>query len=244
VGTNPVFATYEEAIGRNATEVVHPGTAVDIHGVAPVSPHSASRYARYLNAGWIARQVGRAEAEGYDGIAVGCYTDPCLAEIRDTVAIPSLFITQTSMHVACMLGDRFALLGTGTETLRSIAALAPRYRLEHRLAAAAKIEARLSQADRWFRDPAPIIEQCHVHARRCIEAGADVLIPACGVLNQLLRVNGVREIEGCPVLDGCSLLLKVTEAMAELHRTVGRRWWRGAVSAEMLRDIDRAYGLV
>jgi hypothetical protein len=71
-----------------------------------------------------------------------------------------------------------------------------------------------------------------------------VLIPACGVLNQLLRVNDVREFDGCPVLDGSSLLLKFTEAMAELSRVVGRRWWRGGVSAVLLGEIDRAYGVL
>lgn len=244
VGSNPIFKPYEDALARNAVEVVRPDTKIDIHGVQPVSPHSGTRYARYLNARWIARQVAGAEAAGCDAIAVGCYTDPCLAEVRDTVAIPSLYIMQTSMHVACMLGDKFALLGHGTATLRSVEELAHRYRLEHRLAAVGKIAARLSEADRWFRDPGPIIEQCRAAARQCVARGADVLIPACGVLNQLLRVNQIRELDGCPVLDGSSLLLKFTEAMAELHQVVGRRWWRGGVSAEMLGEIDRAYGVL
>ena len=244
VGTNPVFRPYEEAIARNAREVARPDTTVDIYGVQRVSPHPGSRYARYLNGITITRHAAEAEAKGYDAIAVGCYTDPCLDEVRDTVAIPSLFIMQTSMHVACMLGEKFALLGHGTATLRSVQALALRYRLENRLAAVGRIEARLSQADQWFRDPAPIIDRCATAARKCVAQGAEILIPACGVLNQLLRENGVRELDGCPVLDGSSLLLKLTEAMADLHRVVGSRWWRGGVSAEMLGEIDRAYGVL
>ncbi len=244
IGTNPVFKPYEDAIARNAREVVRPDTTVDIYGVQRVSAHSASRYARYLNAISITRHAAEAQAKGYDAIAVGCYTDPCLKEVRDTVAIPSLYIMQTSMHVACMLGDKFALLGHGAATLRSVKELTHQYRLEDRLAAVGCINVRLSQADEWFRNPGPIIEQCSTEARKCIAQGADVLIPACGVLNQVLRENKVRDVDGCPVLDGSSLLLKFTEAMAELERVVGTRWWRGGVSVEMLGEIDRAYGVL
>jgi Asp/Glu/hydantoin racemase len=244
VGTNPVFKPYEDALARNVREVARPDTTVDIRGVSRASPHSASRYARYLNAISITRHAVEAQATGYDAIAVGCYTDPCLAEVRDTVAIPSLYIMQTSMHVACMLGEKFALLGHGAATLRSVQELVHRYRLEHRLAAVGRINARLSQADEWFRNPDPIIDQCRTEARKCIAQGADVLIPACGVLNQVLRENKIGDVDGCPVLDGSSLLLKFTEAMAELHRVAGTRWWRGNVSAQMLGEIDRAYGVL
>ena len=101
IGQNPVFKPYEEAIARNMRTVARPHTTVDIHGVERMTAHyERSRYARYVNGISIVRNAARAEAEGYDAVAVGCYTDPCLEEVRDTVTIPTLFIMQTSMHVA------------------------------------------------------------------------------------------------------------------------------------------------
>ncbi len=245
IGANPVYRPYEEAIARNAREVVRPDTTVDVRGVTRMSPHyERSKYARYLNAISIVRAAADAEAQGYDAIAVGCYTDPGLEEIRDTVAIPSLFMMQTSMHVASMLGTKFAFVSYSAANLRQMRALAQRYGLEQRVVASGCFEAQLSRSNEWFADPAPIIEGFTREAARCVAQGADVLIPTCGVLNQVLRENKIRDVDGCPVLDGSSVLMKLTEGMAELHRTLGTRWSRGGgVSPATLREIDAAYGV-
>jgi Asp/Glu/hydantoin racemase len=244
IGANPVFKPYEEAIARNMREVVRPDTAVDINGVQLMNANfGKSKYARYLNGMWVIRLAAKAEALGYDAIAVGCYTDPCLPEVRDTVGIPAVYIMQTSMHFACMLGEKFAFMGYDTTTLRIMEQLAQRYQLQHRLAGVGNIRAQLSKSDEWFSDPGPILDRFGTEARKCIAQGADVLIPACGVLNQVLRENKVREIDGCRILDGSSLLIKVTEAMADLHRLGGTPWSRGGLSAETMREVDRAYGI-
>lgn len=70
----------------------------------------------------------------------------------------------------------------------------------------------------WFTDPAPVIEGFAREAARCVALGAEALIPTCGVLNQVLRENQVRGVGGCPILDGSSVLLKLTEAMVDLRR--------------------------
>jgi Asp/Glu/hydantoin racemase len=245
IGKNPVFKPYEEAIARNARQVVRPDTTVDVHGVERMSPHyERSEYARYLNGISITRAAIRAEAEGYDAIAVGCYTDPCLEQVRDSVGIPSLYMMQTSMHVAGMLGRRFAFVSYSTSNLAKMRQLAERYGLADRLAASGRFEAELAHSDEWFADPRPIVEKFTAEAERCAAAGADVIIPTCGVLNQVLRENGVREVGGAMVLDGSSVLMKLTEAMVELRRTVGvGRIGRGFPPA-VLRDIEDAYGIV
>lgn len=244
IGRNPVFKPYEEAIARNARAVVRPDTEVDVHGVDRMSPHyEKSKYARYLNGISITRCAAEAERRGYDAVAVGCYTDPCLEEIRDTVAIPALFMMQTSMHVACMLGAKFAFVSYSPANLRQMRVLAQRYGLEHRLAGSGCFEAQLSRSDEWFSDPGPIIDRFAKEAARCVSQGAEVLIPSCGVLNQVLRENGVREVDGCPILDGSSVLLKLTEAAVELRRATGMKWSRGGLPPGVLDEIDRAYGV-
>ena len=142
IGKNPVFKPYEEAIARNVRQVVRPDTTVDIHGVDRMSAHyERSEYARYLNGISITRNAIRAEAEGYDALAIGCYTDPCLEQVRDTVGIPSLYMMQTSMHVASMLGRRFAFVSYSTGNLAKMRQLAERYGLADRVAATGRFEA-------------------------------------------------------------------------------------------------------
>ena len=244
IGRNPVFKPYEEAIARNARAVARPDTTVDIHGVERMTPHyERSRYARYLNGISIVRNAARAEAEGYDAIAVGCYTDPCLEEVRDTVTIPALFMMQTSMHLASMLGGKFAFVSYSSSNLRQMARLAEQYGLGHRLAGAGCFEAQLSRSNEWFADPAPVIEGFTREATRCVAQGAEVLIPTCGVLNQVLRENKVREVGGCPILDGSSVLLKLTEAMVDLRRTTGFGHGGPGITSDVMREIEDAYGV-
>jgi Asp/Glu/hydantoin racemase len=102
-----------------------------------MTPHyERSRYARYLNGISIVRNAAQAEADGYDAIAVGCYTDPCLEEVRDSVTIPALFMMQASMHVACMLGGKFAFVSYSARNLEQMKRLAERYGLVDRLVGA------------------------------------------------------------------------------------------------------------
>ena len=245
IGENPVFKPYEEAIARNARHVVRPDTTVDVHGVERMSAHyERSEYARYLNGISITRAAIRAEAEGYDAIAVGCYTDPCLAEVRDTVGIPSLFMMQTSMHVACMLGRRFAFVSYSAANLGKMRQLAERYGLAGRLAAWGRFEAELARSNEWFSDPGPIVAKFTEQAERCAAEGADVIIPTCGVLNQVLRETSVREVAGAMVLDGSSVLLKLTEAMVELRRAAGIGRSGRALGTAVLREIEDAYGII
>jgi Asp/Glu/hydantoin racemase len=242
IGRNPVFTPYEEALARNVRAVARPDTTVDIHGVERMTPHyERSRYARYLNGISVVRNAARAEAEGYDAVAVGCYTDPCLDEVRDTVTIPTLFMMQTSMHVASMLGGRFAFVSYSAANLRQMRRLAERYGLADRLVGSGCFEAQLSRSNQWFADPAPVIEGFAREAARCVALGAEALIPTCGVLNQVLRENHVRDVEGCPVLDGSSVLLKLTEAMVDLRRAVGLGPVGPGVPREVLREIEDAY---
>jgi allantoin racemase len=245
VGKNPVFKPYEEAIARNARQVVRADTTVDVHGVDRMSVHyERSEYARYLNGISIARAAARAEAEGYDAIAVGCYTDPCLEEIRDSVRIPSLFMMQTSMHVACVLGRRFAFVSYSAANLKKMRLLAERYGMAGRLVATGRFEAQLARSDEWFSAPGPLLDRFRQEAERCVTEGADVIIPTCGVLNQVLRENGVREVSGAMVLDGASVLMKLTEALVELRRTVGIGGTGPGLAPAVLREIEDAYGIV
>ena len=88
-----------------------------------------------------------------------------------------------------------------------------------------------------------MIEGFTREAARCVAQGAEALIPTCGVLNQVLRENKVRDVGGCPILDGSSVLLKLTEAVVDLRRAVGMGPVGLGVTREVLREIDDAYGI-
>jgi allantoin racemase len=97
-------------------------------------------------------------------------------------------------------------------------------------------------------DPAKaqIVGQFVECARRSLEKGAEVLVPAGGSLMALLAEAGVHQIDAAPVLNGLIALVKVAEL------AVGMRWITGSFtskhltyappSGKLLADIRKAYG--
>ena len=56
------------------------------------------------------RRAAEAEAKGADAIVIDCMGDPGLHACREVVSIPVLGAGQTAMHLANMLGSRFAFI--------------------------------------------------------------------------------------------------------------------------------------
>ncbi len=54
--------------------------------------------------------VVRAEREGFDAVALGCFLDPALDQLREIVDIPLVSLAEAGMLTACMVGRRFAIL--------------------------------------------------------------------------------------------------------------------------------------
>jgi allantoin racemase len=79
-----------------------------------------------------------------------------------------------------------------------------------------------------FADPAPFVASFTEQARAAITERADVIIPAEGVLNELLFAAGLREVDGVSVMDCVGVTLLYAELLAKLHATTGlhagRRW--------------------
>ena len=97
---------------------------------------------------------------------------------------------------------------------------------------------------RGFEEPAPLIAAFEAAAHRALDAGADVLIPGQMVLAEILWQQGVRRIEGAPVVDALAAVLKSAELLAELRRDSGvwhtRRGFWGARPTDALIEATRA----
>ena len=92
-----------------------------------------------------------------------------------------------------------------------------------------------------LRRPGPVIAAFTRAAERAVAAGADVIIPAEGVLAQLLVINGVRAIAGAPVLDVFGAAWSYAQMMMRLwSRTglrVGRSWHYRRDDVDLIGDL-------
>jgi len=111
IGKDPLWESYEKALIEHAQRVPRPGTTVDVHGVAKMSTGiDLSRYIEFLNTPQIIDNAIQAKRGGYDAFALTRMLAPGFFELREAVDIPVVFAFETSCHIACLLGPKFALL--------------------------------------------------------------------------------------------------------------------------------------
>lgn len=89
--------------------------------------------------GTLAR-ILEAEREGCDAVVVDCMADPALWPGRECVSIPVLGPSQTAMHLASMLGHRFAVLTVLPRLRVQFENLAAVYGLSGKLAGVRSVE--------------------------------------------------------------------------------------------------------
>jgi Asp/Glu/hydantoin racemase len=93
---------------------------------------------------------------------------------------------------------------------------------------------------------AEIVGQFIECARRSLEKGAEVVIPAGGSLMALLADTGVHQIDAAPVLNGLIAIIKVAELAVGMRQITGiftsKHLIYAPPSGELLADIRQAYG--
>lgn len=243
--TDARWAVYRDHLVTHARAVVRSGAEVEVHGTPIMVPEIDYAYVEYLHTRQFIEAGLTAGERGFSAFVLNCWDDPGLTELRSLLDIPVLSIGESSMLVATMLGERFGLVPrnerVGARVWRNVSA----YGLASRALAPVYCRVSLPDLGAAFAEPGPIIDRFVEAAGRSIEQGAEVIIPACGVLNLLLRINKVTRIDDVPVLDGTAVALKLAEAMGDLWAagvTVSRRTRYARPPAHVLETVRVLYG--
>jgi len=245
IGRDPLWESYEKALIEHAQRVPRPGTTVTVHGVDKMSTGiDRSRYIEFLNSPKIIDNAIQAEREGYDAFALTCMLDPGFFELREAVDIPVVFAFETSCHLACMLGPKFALLAYNEIILRRLSEYVKHYGLGDRLVPTTSFTVSLEALQDGFKDPEPLLKEARKLAKKADENGTDMLISLCGCMNMIFVSHGIREIEGIPFIDSVGTAIKAAEMLVDLKKMGIDRPRRGLyapLSKEQLQDIRKLY---
>jgi allantoin racemase len=190
------------------------------------------------------------EAGVYDAFVLANSLDGGITELREILNVPVISFMETACSIACMMGERVGLLVPYARMMPRFRELSRRYLVPDRLAA---IEPIMDEAFPGFRDAFvesaagdAALELTFVAARRAIDKGADVIIPA-GPATALLPSRGIFNIEGVPLLDCYSLLVKAAEMMVAMHKLTGTHISRHLMyqmpPEEMLAHIAKTRGV-
>lgn len=215
---------YREALTKHLNSVKRKDTEISIKGVekGSLDLHLSSTVGMNSFApGGVLDRLIQADREGYDAAAIGCFLDPALQEARELTDIPIFGLAETSIHMACMLGNRFSGIAFGDKQAQHYDAVVRKYGLENRAAPFASLGIDLEQVQKGFSDPTEIMDLFKKSIKKLSATGTEVILPACGCVNTIVVREKITEMEGMLILDINALLLKVTEAMADFYKLTG-----------------------
>jgi allantoin racemase len=241
---------YAATLAQQAGDFCGADTVVDIHGVRPGTyppGRSAGQviihpWAHYMLNIQIIENARRAEAEGYDAVAIGCFLDPGLEEARSAVDIPVVSMCESSLANGMAFGGKYALVCLDDSIVPMLHELVRKYGYADRVAAILTVDPPVTglELEAVYRDSSFLTDRVGKVAEHAAELGADLLIPAEGILNTLFNHHQIAELGGLPILDSFSVLFGQAQMLVNLQRKRGARVSRaGAMARPDAEIIER-----
>jgi Asp/Glu/hydantoin racemase len=252
-----VMPLYRKTITEHAAAVMGNDAKVSVHGLRPgtytegCAPIDAIKY-RYVAAVHelqLCDAAMVAEREGFDALALGCFFDPGLRAARSLVDIPIVGLGESCALVACSLARKFGLVTLCEDQSADYTDLMLGYGLERRFAGALALDPPIDEfALEADEKTARAIEERFDRACAVmIERGAEIIIPADGVLNEfLVRRRRLSAHGGVPVMDSLGTLFQHAAFLARLKGTTGlgvsRHQFYAKPSREMVEHVRNFAG--
>lgn len=247
------WSDYNQALRRILDSIKDPGTEIEVHGITKIGGIADQfHYLDYLESGEVMTNVQVAMRRGFDAFLIGNIGDPGIHAVREIANIPVLGLCETSLHLACLMGRNFSLVTINEKFTPRILDNVARYGLSGRLAAVNRMKVdRILHLDAGFSNPKArkeIFRQFMKAANANVEAGAEVVIPAGGVVMALLADEGIYQASrSTPILNGILALVKTAEAVVKLNRTMGggflsKRLYYAPPTPDQIDEIREYYG--
>lgn len=249
-----VMPLYRKTLEEHARAVMGNEAAVSVHGLRPgtyaegCAPIDAIkyRYVAHVHELQICDAALVAEREGFDAVAIGCFFDPGLRAARSLVNIPVVGLGESCALVACSLGRKFGLVTLCEDQSADYTDLIQAYGLERRFAGAVSVDPPIDEfALEADQETARAIEARFDQAcARVVERGAEIIVPADGVLNEFLVRRGRLSAHGdVPVMDSLGVLFQHAAFMVRLARTtragVSRHQFYARPSQALVEHVRR-----
>lgn len=201
------------------------------------------------------------EKMGYDAVFPTCFYEPVIEELRKVLDIPVIAQAETEFVFAMMMGRKFGVVAISDEGRLIADDIIHRYGLTDRAVKSRSFGVSGEHQANAVFDASHDIEGFKEAAKGLIADGADVLVPGCSYMSMALRFasgcedkypDGLREVDGAPVVDGMSVLIKAAEAMVALkrdgsnivsNRGAYKKWSKEANEVTFARFPYQGYGV-
>ncbi|CAM2187633.1 allantoin racemase [Paraburkholderia sacchari] len=222
---------YEKALASHFDKVASPGTKVLLNGRttaygntldtldvigSPIVYHSVVAPA-------FIRSLLTAESNGADAFVVASFSEPILPELRSLANIPVVSMSEACFMAASMCAPKIGFVTLNRLVVPYIEKSIALHKWKDRVTGIHLIEGDVSEAelDVSFANPRPYLDRLVEGIRTAIAAGAQVIVPAEGVLGVMAAENGIREIDGVPIIDAIGTPIIFAEMAIALKERTG-----------------------
>lgn len=215
---NPnISESVSRLIEDEARRAASPGTGITMltarFGVAYIE----TRFEALIGA-YAAAELAAEHWQGHDAVIVAAFGDPGVSGLREALDIPVVGLTEAALATACLLGNRFSIVGISRRIAAWYRESVERNGLVGRLASVRSLDQPLRDIGRVQDDHAARLKAlCNAVVD---EDGADVVILGGAPLAGLAR-----SIEGeipVPVVDGVSSAVRHAETLVRLNPGAAR----------------------
>jgi len=249
---------YAAALRAHAVEVLGETAEVDFQGLPAriygnALPGEVLRYPylKHLVQDAALEACVQAAATGIDAFIIGSFSEPALKASRSAVDIPVLSLPESAMLTACSLAERFALITLSPRQSVRAQEVIDRHALNARCAGCFDLGGSFSEADLEAAMGASradaLVAAFEAAGRRAIDAGADLLIPAEGLLNEVIHRQGLHRIGGAAVMDCVGVSLLHAEMIVRAGRVLklgfGREWSYPVAAPGLMAQVRAGSGL-
>jgi len=165
----------------------------------------------------VLERVKQAEKEKCDAVVIDCFSDVALEAAKTIAQIPIIGPFESSLHLACLLADRFGLILPREEGIPSCLRLARAHGMAERIASIKAFDIPFLE----FRDKKDEVED---RLAKLVEAsvaeGAQLIIIGCTAMFPAMGIGSARELSsklGTPLLDTVGVSLKLAEMLVGLN---------------------------
>jgi allantoin racemase len=157
-------------------------------------------------------EVEKAEKEGFDGVIISCFGDPGLRAAKEAVKIPVVGVAEASIHLASMLGRRFAVITAGPPDAGAYMMDNFRlYEMDHKCIAVKSVGIPvLGLPD----DKSEEVNRFVSLAKELIEEGAEVIVIGCTGMTEVAWQ--IAKHLPVPVINPAPAALKICEDLIDL----------------------------
>jgi allantoin racemase len=222
---------YRRALASHFLKVASPGTEVVLNGChggtgselaasdvlgSPVVYHSV------VGPVFIQSLI-EAEEVGADAFIAASFSEPLLPELRVLANIPVISMPEACFVAASSSAQKIGLVTLNKHVIPFLEKSISLHKWKDRVSGIHLIEGDISETElnTKFSEPEPYLRSLVRGIQEAIHAGAQVVIPAEGVLGAMAAEHGLSEVDGVPVIDAIGTPILFAEFVVALKQRTG-----------------------